>query len=379
MRTIPAILVLLLGLTTPIMHGQPPAAESEPPPHCLLILDRNKDDVIDPYEALDALLAMEEELAGSITIAGVGKYLAGARREDMIEAFEMLETMDTNGDGKTSLDEVDEDMRDFAELFDANDDSFITAEELCATDVGADDLLKSREEIELAVHELLEQADGNGDEVLTADEVEDGEAWDDLVDADNDRDGSVTRDELTVFLVSDNTPAGFRVTDGVAVMSGVINSESPARLLRLVFEHPDVRTIEMTFVPGSIDDEANLRAAAYVRRFGFTTLIRSDGTIASGGTDFFLAGKQRVVEPGARLGIHSWGGPGFEGKDIPQDDPRHRLYLDYYEEMGIPTEFYWHTLEVAPADGIHWMTAPELERFRFRTGAAEASAKADLR
>lgn len=289
-RTVPAILVLLLGLTTPIPHGQPPVVESEPPPGSLLILDRNKDDVIDPYEALDALLAMEEELDEPITIAAVGKYLAEERREDIVEATEMLETMDTNGD------------------------SFITAEELCATDVGAD-----------------------------------------------------------------NIPAGFRVADGVAVMSGVITSETPARVLRLVFEHPDVRTIEMTLVPGSIDDEANLRAAAFVRRFGPTTLIRSQGAIASGGTDFFLGGKQRVVEPGARLGIHSWGGPGFEGQDVPRDDPQHRLYLDYYNEMGIPAEFYWHTLEAAPADGIHWMTEPELERFRFRTGAVEASAKGGLR
>jgi Ca2+-binding EF-hand superfamily protein len=353
--------------------------ESELPPDSLLILDRNKDDVIDPYEALDALLAMEEELGEPITLAGVAKYLAEDRREDIVEATEMLETMDTNGDGKASLDELDENMREFAELFDANDDSFITAEELCATDVGPDELLMSREEIELEVRELFDQADGNGDDVLTAEEVEDGEAWDDLVDADSDRDGSVTRDELTVFLVAVNASAGFRVSDGVAVMSGLIDSETPARVLRLVFEHPDVRTIEMKLVPGSIDDEANLRAAAFVRRFGFTTLIRSQSTIASGGTDFFLGGKQRVVEPGARLGIHSWGGPGFEGQDVPRDDPQHRLYLDYYEEMGIPAEFYWRTLEAAPADGIHWMTEPELERFRFRTEATEASAKEGLR
>jgi len=114
-RTVPAITVLLLGLTTPILHGQPPVVESEPPPDSLLILDRNKDGVIDPYEALDALLAMEEELGEPITLAGVAKYLAEDRREDIVEATEMLEAMDTNGDGKTSLDELDENMREFAE------------------------------------------------------------------------------------------------------------------------------------------------------------------------------------------------------------------------------------------------------------------------
>lgn len=33
--------------------------------------------------------------------------------------------------------------------------------------------------------------------------------------------------------------------------------------------------------------------------------IKPNGRVASGGTDFFLAGQKRVVEPGGKLGIHS--------------------------------------------------------------------------
>ena len=53
--------------------------------------------------------------------------------------------------------------------------------------------------------------------------------------------------------------------------------------------------------------------------------------------------------------------------DLPEDHEEHRLYLDYYEEMGIPAEFYWRTLSAAPPEGIHWMTEEELERFGFFT------------
>jgi len=94
-----------------------------------------------------------------------------------------------------------------------------------------------------------------------------------------------------------------------------------------VVEHPSVRTIEMAYVPGSIDDPANLRAASYVRKFDFTTVLKSDHSVASGGTDFFLAGKHRLIEKGAKFGVHSWGGLGYQGKDVPKDSDEHQLSL----------------------------------------------------
>jgi len=75
-------------------------------------------------------------------------------------------------------------------------------------------------------------------------------------------------------------------------------------VLRLVFEHPKARTIEMTYVPSSIDNPADLRATNYARKFGFTTVLKSDHSVASVGTDFILAGKPRMIERGAKLGLH---------------------------------------------------------------------------
>ena len=41
-----------------------------------------------------------------------------------------------------------------------------------------------------------------------------------------------------------------------------------------------------------------------------------------------------------------------------RDHEEHRVYLDFYEEMGIPEAFYWFTLEAASADEVHWMSLP---------------------
>ena len=159
--------------------------------------------------------------------------------------------------------------------------------------------------------------------------------------------------------------AVFEVAADVAIMTGTIDGTTPDRVASLIAEHPDVRSIVMRDVPGSVNDEANLEAAREVRDAGLSTHLLADSVIASGGTDFFLAGVVRTIEPGARIGVHSWGGGEWEALDLPRDHEAHRPYLDYYGDMGIPADFYWFTLEAAPADGIHWMTAEELETFGF--------------
>lgn len=91
------------------------------------------------------------------------------------------------------------------------------------------------------------------------------------------------------------------------------------------------------------------------------------GMIASGGVDFFLAGVGRTVDTGGKLAVHSWAGDGVTGDQVPRDDPQHSLYLDYYAEMGIPAEFYWFTLQAAPAEDIYYMTADEMAEYQMTT------------
>ena len=152
------------------------------------------------------------------------------------------------------------------------------------------------------------------------------------------------------------------------MMTGVISTSTPDAVRTLLDDHPDVATIVMIDVPGSADDNANLEASRLIRDAGIATHATGDSFLASGGVDFYLAGATRTFDPGAQFGVHSWAtGDGIEGSELPRDDQQHELYLDYYDEMGINADFYWFTLDAAPAEDIYWMTEAELERYGFAT------------
>ncbi len=45
----------------------------------------------------------------------------------------------------------------------------------------------------------------------------------------------------------------------------------------------------------------------------------------------------------------------------------HVMFLDYYLDMGVPEDFYWYTLEVAPPERIHWMSDEEILVYEMAT------------
>lgn len=164
-------------------------------------------------------------------------------------------------------------------------------------------------------------------------------------------------------------PANFTFKDDdssadTVYMNGVIGSDTLEVIQELLRDYPQINTIVMQNVPGSMDDEINLLASTELRNHGIHTHIPADGMVASGGTDMFLAGVKRTIEAGARLGVHSWSDDsGKAALDYPRDHQEHVKYLDYYSIMGIPADFYWYTLEAASAENIHWMTAQEIAQY----------------
>ena len=104
-----------------------------------------------------------------------------------------------------------------------------------------------------------------------------------------------------------------------------------------------------------------------IRKHGITTHIPADGMVASGGTDIFLAGIKRTIEPGAKIGVHSWGGGDLATTEYSRDHEVHVQYLDYYKEMNIDPDFYWYTLEAAPADSIFWISEQDIAKYNFVT------------
>jgi len=61
---------------------------------------------------------------------------------------------------------------------------------------------------------------------------------------------------------------------------------------------------------------------------------------------------------GALVGVHSWGGGDGDGdggdinnaNELPRQSAEHKPYLDYYQKIGINSEFYWFTIAAADAD-----------------------------
>ena len=301
-------------------EARTPAAAEDPALERLIVyLDRDGDGRIGSFEGADALLLLVDEADtggdGAVDAGELRAFLEGEFEDsDGLEGFrrelqEFLESVDADGDGAFALTDLPEEERDgFAPEF--------------------------RE-------------------------------------ADRDGDGRVTLAELeAVYLPRPEDAARFDVRGDTAVMNGVIGPSTPGRVLELVLAHPNVRRIVLEDVPGSMDDDANLRAARLVHRTGIATHVADGAEIASGGVDFFLAGVERSIGRGARLGVHSWGYEGYQGGDLPRDDPQHDLYLDFYRDVAIDVEFYWYTLEAAPAEGIHWMTPAEIDAFDVVTGVS---------
>ena len=158
----------------------------------------------------------------------------------------------------------------------------------------------------------------------------------------------------------------FTVDGPVAYMTGEFEDDAVSRVTKLLDDNPQLTTIVMVDVPGSVDDHAALAASRLVRAAQLNTEVPSDGEIASGGVDFFLAGVERKVDPNAYVGVHSWSEGRKQGSEISRSDSRHKLYLDYYEEMGIDESFYWFTLDAASSREIHWMTRDELAEYGVR-------------
>lgn len=158
------------------------------------------------------------------------------------------------------------------------------------------------------------------------------------------------------------------IRGGLLFVKGVVNRRSASRVHEALLSAPDVGVVVLTFVPGSADDTTNLELGLMLRQANYTTYVPADGMVASGGTDLFLAGVQRIVERGAMIGVHSWADSGAAtGDTLDRDAEEHRIYLDYYRALAIDQEFYWFTLQAAPADEMHWMTDSEMAKYSVYT------------
>lgn len=160
--------------------------------------------------------------------------------------------------------------------------------------------------------------------------------------------------------------------DGITVvMDGIIGSNSLVNFSKLLAKYPNISTINIKNCDGSVDDETNLKLSKLVFDKKINTHIMDNGTIASGGTDFFLAGMKRSKGKNTRIGVHSWAGENEVATDFPKGHANHQPYISYYESVGMTRQqaedFYYFTINAATAEGMHWMTSVEIAKYKLLT------------
>jgi len=156
-----------------------------------------------------------------------------------------------------------------------------------------------------------------------------------------------------------------------AYLSGDLGTVTYSQVKGLIENHPTVKTIVMTHISGSVNDAVNMHTGRLLRENGFTTKLLSDSDIASGGVDLFCAGKKRIVEKGAKIGVHSWCCTNdLTAIEIPKEHPAHQNQVEYFT-MVLGSEkgpsFYFYTLQASPFDGIHYMTDEEIKKWNIAT------------
>ncbi|WP_152559620.1 hypothetical protein [Vibrio sp. ER1A] len=159
----------------------------------------------------------------------------------------------------------------------------------------------------------------------------------------------------------------FSIDGNKAILTGDLGTQTYLQLQKITRDYPDVNTIVLKAVNGSVNDDINLHTGNLLRNSGLNTEIPEGGFAYSGGVDLFSAGVERKVKTGGILGVHSWCcSQGKTADKLSKDNPAHHDQLIFYKKMlgdPIGSQFYFFTIHAAPFRGIHKMTREELERF----------------
>ncbi|MEM7297743.1 MAG: alpha/beta hydrolase [Bacteroidota bacterium] len=158
------------------------------------------------------------------------------------------------------------------------------------------------------------------------------------------------------------------VNDTTLSLNGVINNNTLNAFNEALRQNPNTKLLIFKEAPGSEDDETNLQVGRKLHSEGLNTHVENNGFIASGAVDLFLAGTKRTLGLSARVGVHSWSDGTNEATDFPQDAEEHQFFIKYYTDIGmsqqLAEDFYFFTINAAPAADVHWMTEAELDLYQ---------------
>ena len=157
----------------------------------------------------------------------------------------------------------------------------------------------------------------------------------------------------------------FDIKGTKAYVYGTTDSASAGAVDDLVQENPQIDTLVLKYMPGTVDADQNLRLARSVRRNRLKTHLERNSRIASGAVDLFLAGTERTMACGAQIGVHSWSIVGLETYEPRKDifDARQRRQEGFLRDMGIDPDFYVFTRDAASPQELHILSPEEINRY----------------
>jgi hypothetical protein len=159
----------------------------------------------------------------------------------------------------------------------------------------------------------------------------------------------------------------FEVLGQRAVVRGTTDSQSHNLIKDFVRENPNVKTLILQDMPGTMDMSTNRRVVLDLRAAGLRTHVPADGRIASGAVDWFIAGSPRTISCGAMIGVHSWSTAVGERADKTFYDGQRATQRYFLSKMSVDPDFYDFTRAAAGPDDIHWLTVDEMLRYRLIT------------
>jgi hypothetical protein len=162
-------------------------------------------------------------------------------------------------------------------------------------------------------------------------------------------------------------PNTYRVDGARMFVSGEITPRTPDSFVALIEANPQVQTIVLMDMPGSVDEDAVHDLGYFIREAGLDTHLTPQSAIYSGAVDLFIAGNRRTMVCCAEIGVHDWADGYGDGSDYPAEAWEHDANVAYFQTMLGSDAFYWFTLQAAPSGQIHLMTPSELGRFGILT------------
>lgn len=166
------------------------------------------------------------------------------------------------------------------------------------------------------------------------------------------------------------------VIEREAHLTGLLGTRTYVQLQELLKQHPEVDTLVLTEIFGSVNDTLMLHAGRLVRNAGLTTKVLADSTVASSGVALFAAGVERIYTEGAAMQVRSWCCLGDQtvGDFIQTDPIRSGQYIYFSDMLGpdVGPDFYVHAIAKSSLGEVHTLSTDEIQTFRVATGVVDS-------